>query len=214
MEILHQVVGLLLLEERLNTASNNYAFVGAGFCNKAEGYSSTISGGYKNCVNGNDGFIGGGVCNILYCATATTCTAGSTISGGVGNNTSGGTWSANGYFTAAPTTLYAAGLLSTIGGGAQNRGTGNISTIGGGKTNIASGCASTIAGGDSNVASNTRTTVGGGVSNTASGYASTISGGQSNTASNNYTVVSGGLSNAATGYINCWRWKKQYCFSR
>ena len=84
-------------------------------------------------------FIGGGVCNYICNGLAFSCASGSTISGGVGNNTSGGTFSAiNGYFNVAPTTFYAAGQFSTIGGGFQNRATNNHSVVGGGFFNISS----------------------------------------------------------------------------
>jgi hypothetical protein len=48
---------------------------------------------FKNNSNGRYTFIGGGNCNIISGATAT-FQSGVVIVGGVGNNTSGGTWSA------------------------------------------------------------------------------------------------------------------------
>ena len=197
-----------------NTASAQYSTIGGGIANYATAYASTISGGYGNNNYSNSGTIGGGSCNRICNSLNSTCTAGATIAGGAGNNSSGGTWNDAGYFTTAPSTFYAAGKFSFIGGGFQNRATdytdvvsggfcnitcGGFGAVGGGRCNTASGTRATIAGGESNIASSSWAFVGGGISNTASAYRSTVSGGNTNAASGNRGAIVGGSLNIASG---------------
>ena len=102
-----------------NYAVYDYATVGGGFLNGVDGVSATIGGGYQNDIN-ND-----------Y----------ATVSGGVNN--------------------YASGAASTIGGGSNNIANALSSTVGGGSYNTASGQWSTVVGGNNNTASGDFTFAGG-----------------------------------------------------
>lgn len=94
----------------------------------------------------------------------------------------------------------AGGANSTIGGGANNRASGQGATISGGAFNTASGAFNpSIGGGSSNIASHEQSTVAGGWSNTSSGYASAILGGYNNTASGYYNWCPGGTAATTRG---------------
>ena len=99
-----------------------------------------IGGGWQNMNNHMYGVIGGGSCNILACASFS-YPAGSVIAGGVGNGTTGGSWSAfggQGGWSFCPSACNL-GCFSSIGGGFQNNTTGCYGTIPGGKGNTISG---------------------------------------------------------------------------
>lgn len=201
---------------RANTASGGYSSIGGGlgneaaggggstvsggYFNQALGLSSAIGGGCKNYVGALGGFIGGGNCNNVYNPTSGCLAYGAVVVGGVGNNTSGGTWSlATCTFTLAPT-FSASGAYSFIGGGFQNRATGTYSTVSGGYKNSANAySSSTVGGGACNNASSCNTTVSGGYGNTAGGDFSTVGGGILNTATGGRAIISGGQQNAASG---------------
>lgn len=122
-----------------NTASGNYSFVGGGVCNTVSGIESSIVGGQKNLVQGFNSFIGGGDCNNVCNSTSGCLSYGAVVAGGVGNNTSGGTFTlASCAFTVAPT-ICNAGSMSFVGGGFQNIASGACSAVLGGQGNVASG---------------------------------------------------------------------------
>ena len=86
-------------------------------------------------MNAMFGFIGGGVNNTACNSTNGCLSAGAVVAGGIGNNTTGGTWDlASCNFTVAPTTCNA-GLYSFVGGGLQNQSSGDFSGILGGQCN-------------------------------------------------------------------------------
>jgi hypothetical protein len=178
------------------TASGIYSYA-FGKCNVASGLLSTISGGEKNLAQAIGGFIGGGECNNVCNVTSGCLAYGAVVVGGVGNNTTGGTWNLpTCTFSVAPT-LCDAGIYSFVGGGLQNRATGGASTISGGCSNMASGLNSNVSGGFCNSASSSCASVGGGFCNIASSQIATISGGGSNTASGLISTISGGEKNLA-----------------
>ena len=130
-----------------NNSCGQYSFVGGGKCNVVTGFTSSIVGGCCNCITAPMSFIGGGNYNQITNSVNVNCSAGSTIAGGIGNNTYLGTFNTTTFsFTSAPTVLNA-GLYSTIGGGFQNNSCGQYSFVGGGGSNNASGPYSSIEGG-------------------------------------------------------------------
>lgn len=185
---------------RNNTSSNYTSFVGSGICNRATGFRSSIVGGIKNLNNAIDSFIGGGNCNNTCNSTSGCLSYGAVVTGGVGNNTTGGTWNLpTCTFTVAPT-ICNAGQYSFVGGGFQNKAVGQRTSIGGGSKNTASGSYSVIFGGVCNTASGVYfTSILGGTFNTASSYYTLVVGGVSNTASAKYASVVSGKSNTASG---------------
>lgn len=105
-----------------NTTSENYAFIGGGIGNDAEGGVSVIAGGQQNKVTGNYGSILGGAGN-----EATTL---ATVCGGQSHD--------------------ALGQFSFVGGGSNNETAGSGATIGGGFDNVANGEAAAVPGGRGN----------------------------------------------------------------
>lgn len=181
-----------------NTASAAYSLVNGGRSNTSSSLYAAISGGFKNLSQGIAGFIGGGNCNSICNSTSGCLAFGAVVAGGVGNNTTGGTWTlASGCFTVAPT-ICNAGQYSFIGGGFQNTTPAIYSTVVGGKCNTSSGIYSTSFG-FCNIASGTYSTAGGGVKNCATAIGSGTFSGRYNTSSNYESVVSGGISNIASG---------------
>ena len=124
------------------------------------------------------------------------CALGATVAGGIGNNTTGGTFGT--YWLANPTRCNA-GPFSFIGGGFQNRATGACSVVGGGNANVANCTISTIAGGVQNTTAFGYTFIGGGSSNSVSGYMSAVAAGFGNSASGTDSFIGGGRSNVASG---------------
>jgi hypothetical protein len=182
----------------LNLASGLYSTVDGGSCNTASGTNSAISGGCCNITNGRHSTINGGHRNILN-GPNECCSRGSTIGGGVGHNTTGGTLNGTTGDLTGAITCCNAGAYSTIGGGLRNSVTGGCSVVAGGNCNQAPGSYSTATGGYGNAACGAFSAVGGGQTNCAAGYISTVSGGYDNTASAYYSTVSGGYNNTATG---------------
>ncbi len=90
-----------------------------------------------------------------------------------------------------------------IGGGEENRASGDHSTVAGGRDNIASKEQSTVAGGGSNFADGLWSTVGGGALNLADTFFTTVSGGTSNAALGIGSTVSGGGNDTASGDYAC-----------
>jgi hypothetical protein len=139
-------------------------------------------GGLFNSICVPQSTISGGYCNFLHNNTSVNAAFGSTIGGGVGNQTTGGTWNnTTNLWTVAPTQSNA-GKFITIGGGFQNRVNCDYGFIGGGDSNIVCGANSVVSGGSRNCATGQWASVVGGVCNTASG---------------NYSVASGNSSNAS-----------------
>ena len=94
----------------------------------------------------------------------------------------------------------ASATVAAVGGGQTNSASGGASTIGGGVSNVAADWYCTVGGGKTNSAAGFTATVGGGATNFASGGSSTIGGGAGNTATDWYCTVGGGNTNSATGY--------------
>jgi hypothetical protein len=196
---------------KANSATGNFSSVSGGASNTASGLLSTISGGEKNLAQAFGGFIGGGNCNSVCNVTSGCLAYGAVVVGGVGNNTTGGTWSlATCKFCVAPT-ICNAGQYSFVGGGFQNRATGSGSSVLGGCCNIASGFSSisigqintssgnsSLAVGRGNTASNAYATTFGRF-NTNSGYASTIGGGAVNINSGIGSFIGAGCCNTLSG---------------
>ena len=181
-----------------NCITNNgqYRFIGNGLCNTINGTNGNfqvIVGGCANVSTGLASFIGSGICNNL-CGDITNQVA-SVIVGGVGNNTSGGTWNEGTFsFSVAPTKGLG-GKYSFIGGGFQNIACGNYSAIVGGCCNYSNVCFGFIGGGSCNLTS-CYDVVGGGQCNTTSTFCySTIGGGFKNCINSNYGVIGGGQQN-------------------
>jgi hypothetical protein len=182
-----------------NTNSGIYAFIGGGTSNSATGDCSVVGGGEKNLAQAIAGFVGGGECNNVCNVTSGCLAFGASVVGGVGNNTVGGTWDlATCTFTVAPT-ICNAGLYSFVGGGFQNRASGNTSTISGGYQNTATNTWSTVSGGYKNNATGGGSNVSGGIINNATASGTAVGGGQQNTASAARSKVGGGLSNTSSG---------------
>lgn len=135
-----------------NLSCLDYSFIGTGCCNIASSFSAVVTG-CKNSNSSYASFIGSGTCNNI-CNSSLTPSYGAVVVGGVGNNTCGGTWCTTGYqcFAIAPTKTNA-GCMSFIGGGFQNRASGDLATITGGECNTADGAASAVLGGRNNTAS-------------------------------------------------------------
>jgi hypothetical protein len=192
-----------------NCSSGTNSVVVGGIGNNASGDKSFIGGGCYNCTTGTDSVIGGGVCNFLKNTNGAIDVVGSVIGGGVGNNTSGGTWSGTS-FSSQPTPSDSV-CFTFIGGGFQNASKGCGSSIGGGLQNIAIGVGSTILGGNINCSVDNYTTIGGGQQNNSCGVGSTIVGGRVNTTKSTYNVILGGCANITDntssvvggGAINC-----------
>jgi hypothetical protein len=118
-----------------NTATSCFSFIGNGCGNAVSGIFSTIVGGEKNLAQAIGGFIGGGECNSVCNSTSGCLAYGAAVVGGVGNNTTGGTWSlASCAFAVAPT-ICNAGIYSFVGGGFQNIASSANSAVLGGTTN-------------------------------------------------------------------------------
>jgi hypothetical protein len=145
---------------------------------------ATIGPGHTN--TGANAFVAG-ASNQVTEATAV-------VSGGTGNEASGGSSTVSG-----GALNVASALQATVSGGLNNKASGSKATVGGGEGNVADLPDATVAGGSFNSASGIAASVGGGENNFASGVTSTISGGSGDTASGDHAVVGGGESNYASG---------------
>lgn len=178
-----------------NLVAGTNAFVGAGNCNFSCALNSGIGSGFFNFANGISSFIGGGAYNNICNNTSSCLSFGAVISGGVGNNTTGGTWSlATCSFTVNPT-ICNAGQYSFIGGGFQNLATSCYTSIVGGEQNLASACFASIGGGRINTASGRSGTISGGDENIASGQWAAVGGGRLNYACASNSFIGGGFNN-------------------
>ena len=209
----------------LSTISGGYTNVASGISssilggsnNDVSGLASSISGGVSNRSQGIFGFIGGGVCNNLCHNTSGCLALGAVVVGGVGNNTTGGTWDlATCSFTVAPT-ICNAGRYSFIGAGLQNRATaesssvinglcnyscGNYSTISNGVCNSITNQYSFVGSGTCHVLSNTFSAIISGANNTISTYNSGIVSGRLGTISGNYSFIGSGSCNVVSGLLS------------
>ncbi len=109
-----------------NATDADFATVGGGYANQANGFKSFVGGGVSNTASGQSSVVGGGSEN-------TASGQGSTVSGGEVNR--------------------ASDLDSTVGGGTRNTASGVVSTVSGGAFNKASGLSSAVPGGEGNIAS-------------------------------------------------------------
>jgi hypothetical protein len=134
-----------------NRVTRNFGTISGGYRNTVEGIVSVVSGGYSNTVSGEYSVVSGGWFNTVT-----------------------GDWAA-------------------AGGGHQNTVYGDRATVGGGYSNTASSNLSTIGGSHLNRTSNAYATVSGGWTNTAGGYGATVGGGAYNTASGQYATVGGDM---------------------
>jgi hypothetical protein len=200
-----------------NISNGSCSTIGGGRQNTSSGNNSTVGGGCHNFTNAIHSNIGGGHRNVIQSPTNQCCSRGSTIGGGIGHNTTGGTLNTTTGVITGTITCCNAGRFSTISGGLRNCGTGpystigggrqntsscNYSTVGGGYLNTSSGYYSTIGGGQCNTSSCNYSTVGGGFFNTSSGSLSTIGGGQCNTSSGLGSSVGGGTNNTSSGSLS------------
>jgi hypothetical protein len=184
--------------ENLIRAGSEFATVGGGLGNVADGYHATVAGGTANQALGFASSLGGGQGNVGSSDWVT-------ISGGLNNSIS--TNSNNSTISGGWQNQIGANTSQgTIGGGAQNRmgGSSYGSTIAGGTDNQVQNNAwrATIGGGAYNsIAAIFSGTVAGGTSNqlTATASQSVISGGQSNTITAQWGTIPGGRNNAVSG---------------
>lgn len=194
----------------INTAGANFATVGGGIANLANGAGATVAGGGAagagNVASGAQAAVGGGIANIAAGTNAV-------IAGGESNSAAGGDAAVGGGFSnsayADATTVsggsdnLASELGAAVGGGNQNEASGRWSTVAGGGGNKAQGEHATVAGGSINTASVQYATVGGGVWNRADGVGATVAGGgavgSGNLAGGAGAAVGGGIANVASG---------------
>jgi len=187
---------------KANTLVSDFATIGGGYNNiiaiasGVSGKYSSIVGGLSNTIIGVKSFIGNGESNRINNNLAT-------IVGGKSNViTSGGSISIPGIGIGNYSMIgggkgnnISAAILSSIGGGYNNRITNYLSTIGGGYSNVITATTSTISGGKSNVVGGTYSTIGGGLANKVFGQKSFIGGGTSNIVSKEYASIGGGSNN-------------------
>jgi hypothetical protein len=199
-----------ILGGKFNTGSGCYSTISGGYCNTSSGKYAVVGGGRSNSVAGILGLIGGGLCNIV-CNSVSSCLAiGSIIAGGIGNNTTGGTFNLpTCQFTVAPTTCDT-GAYTFIGNGFQNRAGANFSSVLNGCLNVitSNGNTSTIGGGVSNLVTNSYSGILSGDSNKICGCSNNclnvIGGGLFNIINccTDYSVIAGGNQNCISSGSN------------
>ena len=123
----------------INTAGN-YATVGGGADNHAEGENSTVGGGLHNAASQMWSTVGGGISNVAS-------NQGATVAGG-GRNTAEGGFA----FVGGGNGNHASDWHSTVSGGEENLASADHATVAGGLQNTASGQAATVPGGEANLA--------------------------------------------------------------
>lgn len=124
-----------------NTTSGAFSFTGSGCCNTTSGGFSAIIGGGFNQAQAVHGIIGGGVYNNVCNSTSGCLAFGAVVVGGVGNNTTGGTWNLCSCCFIVVPTICNAGQYSFVGGGFQNIASGDRSSVLGGQLNNTCGFA-------------------------------------------------------------------------
>ena len=152
--------------------NKNYATVGGGQGNLAQGDSATVSGGQTNTASADWTTVGGGQQNRVTAPHAT-------VGGGERNE--------------------AQGQSATVGGGLLNEAQGSEATVSGGQGNSAKGNSSTVGGGENNLAEGRDATVGGGGLNSARGDFATVPGGNANSADGEYSFAAGHIASAGKG---------------
>jgi hypothetical protein len=160
--------------------------ISGGKCNCTCGSFISINGGYCNITNTRMASIGGGNRNVIKSPNNECCSLGATIGGGIGHNTSGGTFNSTTGELTGTIVCCDAGRLSTIGGGYRNCATGACSTIAGGSKNYSSDSFSVIGGGSCNTTCGCSSTIVGGLCNSACAIYSSILGGRNNTISSSF----------------------------
>jgi len=141
-----------------------FATVGGGLRNTAEGPQSVVGGGSGNDATGYRSAVAGGGNNDAASEFAV-------VGGGVGN--------------------HAADSYAAVTGGSANVASGMSSAVGGGSANFASGRHSTVAGGRGNDSESHGAAVAGGVNNDAAADGAFVAGGEGNTADGEYSVAAG-----------------------
>jgi len=91
---------------------------------------------------------------------------------------------------------------ATIGGGWRNEALGDSATVAGGRENIASSDHATASGGFRNEATSSHATIAGGFGNAASGSGASVGGGERNTAGGEHATISGGQYNTASTHAS------------
>lgn len=196
-------------------------FIGAGLCNTVSNYgnsNSFIGGGNNNTISAYAGFgsiLVGGTSNTISGCYAQFSTLvggyynnlrnaaafgalGSTIVGGVGHNTTGGSWGGS-TWSVFPTGHSEIGKMAFIGGGLINTASGIYSAIVGGSCNTIS---------NPNPNSTNGSFIGAGNNNSVSGAYSSILGGRNNsvctysTYSNLYEIVGAAIIGGTCNKIN------------
>lgn len=197
---------------------DDYATIGGGLDNLADGASATIAGGSSNTASADSATIAGGTGNEASAF-------GSSIGGGDSNTASASCSTVaggNGNTASAQESVVAGGSLNTASGlrsgavsGAGNTASGARAFVGagngngvsgddgacvGGVTNSVGGAQGFIGGGDGNsigVVSNA--VICGGTDNSVSDDATFIGGGETNSAAGPHAVCVGGTNNASSG---------------
>jgi len=175
-----------------NVASGDRASVSGGALNVASGPNSSITGGEGNKARGKRSTVSGGRENIAGGVNNTDPNIGytSSISGGLGNNTTGSDSSVSGGFA-----NQASGGQSSISGGSTNSTTNDLCSVSGGILNKAIGTGCSVSGGNQNIADGTTSSVSGGEQCTAKAESASVSGGQGNQALGPFCSISGGQNN-------------------
>jgi len=173
-------------------------------------YAATL-GGCSSSSQGSFGFIGNGVCNNICNSSLSSLAFGGVVVGGVGNNTTGGTWnSSTCSFTSSPT-ICNSGQYSFIGNGFQNLSKSSFGAVVNGCSNVVDNCNSFIGNGTDNQIYGASSFIGAGGNNKilftvcACGeptpYSNFIGAGCQNTinGSNFHSVIVGGYGNTIAG---------------
>ncbi|MGR4065186.1 MAG: tail fiber domain-containing protein [Vulcanimicrobiaceae bacterium] len=165
-------------------------------CFGTPGPNSVVAGGDSNTATGGDSGVLGGISNQV-------CNNISSIVGGIDNAISDSTDSANRSFIGGgqDNVITGSGIWAFIGSGLENTLTGQYGMLGGGENNRISGDFATLGGGDANIINTGGTYgfVGGGFNDRVGGQYGSVAGGQSNQANGLYSAVPGGQLNVAAG---------------
>ncbi|MBN2231758.1 MAG: hypothetical protein JW781_02910, partial [Deltaproteobacteria bacterium] len=196
-----------------NNANGQYATIGGGNTNTAGGDYATVGGGDWSTANGNYSFAAGRRAKALHqgafvWADSTAADYESTAANQFAVRATGGVLltvdTSGGGLQIIPN---AAGpnLIGGYSGNTIAAGLSGATINGGGEpgyinTITGTGNYATIAGGSNNTAGGTQSAIGGGATNSTDGYISTVAGGRSNTAGGDYATVAGGWGNIASGY--------------
>jgi len=180
----------------------NYASIGGGLNNLADGLQAHVGGGNANVATGTASGVLAGVSNVTQGVR-------SVVVGGNGNSVTaqdGGVVAGNGNIVSAQRAGIVSGNGNTasaveafVGAGNTNTASGIKSGVVAGSTCTASGLNSAVVAGDTNVASNTQAVVVGGNTNQAQAEGSIIGAGSGNLVSGQNAACVGGSSNSVAG---------------